>query len=72
MTLLADTSGKQVHEPVPLIEFRFTCPHCHEPWATVTDNTVDIHGGATYTCADCGGKVEFSVERVDSWGWWRD
>ena len=48
-----------------MIDFKFTCPHCCEPWARTTGNIVDIHGGSVYECADCGGLVEFDVRKAD-------
>ena len=45
--------------------FRFDCPQCGEPWAITKELVVDVHGGSTYTCADCGGKVMFKVVRVE-------
>ena len=44
--------------------FRFDCPSCDEPWAYVRGNLVDVHGGATYTCALCEAKVTFDVHVV--------
>ena len=45
--------------------FRFDCPQCGEPWAITKELVVDIHGGSTYTCADCGGKVMFKAVKVE-------
>ena len=41
----------------------FTCPHsaCGLPWAETRQASVDVHAGATYRCAECGGQVVFEV-----------
>ena len=44
------------------VTFRFSCPECGEPWASTVEDDIDIHGGAMYTCAECGAKVVFTIE----------
>jgi transcription elongation factor Elf1 len=41
--------------------FEFTCPSCGDPFATTKESFVDIHSGATYTCAVCDERVIFEV-----------
>ena len=50
-----------------LVEFRFDCPNpkCSEPWAHPIEDVIDIHGGATFHCADCGAAVMFFAETVE-------
>ena len=50
------------------VSFRFACPGCGEPWASPTQDVVDIHAGTTYTCDDCGASIEFTAELVVSPG----
>ncbi len=41
--------------------FRFDCPHCGEPWASPREALVDVHGGASIRCDECGGACAISV-----------
>ena len=50
----------------------FSCPHCGEPSAHPVgpngqDVYLDIHGGATWFCSECGGSVIFETYTVDEW-----
>ena len=45
----------------------FTCPCCHEPFAKVQGVEMDIHSGATYQCARCGGAVVFCALTTDEY-----
>lgn len=45
-------------------EFVFTCPHCGHPFCEILERSVDIHGGAIYTCSECKGRVTFEAEAV--------
>ena len=51
------------------ISFRFDCPHCQEPWASPVEDNIDIHSGTVYTCADCNGKVIFTVQTPDEYSY---
>ena len=38
------------------------CPHCRDPFAALVQEDVDIHSGATYKCAACGGSIVLSAQ----------
>ena len=52
-----------------MTEFRFDCPapKCDEPWAHTVEDTVDVHGGAVFTCAFCGSKIVIAVFTLEAW-----
>ena len=39
----------------------FDCPHCHEPFVSVANVEIDIHGGASYECDACERWVVFET-----------
>ena len=44
--------------------FRFDCPACGEPWATIREPVIDIHlCGSTYHCDEegCGKAIIFEA-----------
>ena len=47
--------------------FVFTCPHCGDPLATTAQDSVDVHAGATYRCAECDGGVVFEALTPDEY-----
>lgn len=51
----------------PTRRYVFACPHCGEPSAQVTDPELDIHAGATYTCAECDQDVIFEAMTPDEY-----
>ena len=54
-------------ETQPRREFCFTCPSCGNPFVDTVEPSVDIHSGATYKCADCGGSVVFTAETTEQY-----
>ena len=45
----------------------FSCPSCHDPFAETKERSIDIHTGATYRCASCGGQVVFLALTVEEY-----
>ena len=45
----------------------FDCPNCDDPFAETKETEIDVHAGATYHCASCGGEVVFLALNVEQY-----
>ena len=49
------------------VELVVACPHCGDPFARLAERDIDIHSGATYHCAGCGGRIVLSADTPEEY-----